>query len=306
MAHQNGYMGKSIKMQSCETATVMSDHETTAEELISNYRRSRSEEQVVRSSASDPSCVVQQEPAQSRSTWAAVAANMATILQEEPAAATPTASSSATAAGNATTTAATQVERGTTSPSYLVTGFPGFVASALVESLIQRFPRRPSSSFAVPHSTKGCDGNKDADCDDTDHTDMTLIHCVVQPKFRDVAEARAAELEAAHVGGAHRIVLYNGDITHNDLGLRDCYADLQEHVTEVFHLAAVYDLAMTRPLGMAVNVRGTKHVLDFAKQCRSLRCLHYVSTCYVSGRVDGPFTEQDLEMTPRQVCTVVG
>src|SRR5260370_6906940 len=45
---------------------------------------------------------------------------------------------------------------------------------------------------------------------------------------------------------------------------------------------------------MSVNVEGTHRVLDFAERCPSLRRLHYISTCYVSGRHDGVFREDDL------------
>jgi thioester reductase-like protein len=50
-----------------------------------------------------------------------------------------------------------------------------------------------------------------------------------------------------------------------------------------------------RDFAMRVNVDGTRHVLDFAERCRSLRRFQYISTCYVSGRYDGTFTELDLE-----------
>ncbi len=43
----------------------------------------------------------------------------------------------------------------------------------------------------------------------------------------------------------------------------------------------------------AVNIRGTEHVLEFADD-RDVGRFHYVSTCYVSGRYDGMFTEDHL------------
>src|SRR6185295_13240080 len=51
----------------------------------------------------------------------------------------------------------------------------------------------------------------------------------------------------------------------------------------------------SREVGMRVNVDGTRHVLDFAAAQPSLERLHYVSTCYVSGRYQGVFAESDLE-----------
>lgn len=67
-------------------------------------------------------------------------------------------------------------------------------------------------------------------------------------------------------------------------------------VTQILHLAALYDLSLHRHLGLQINVAGTAHVLDFAERCRSLERLHYVSTCYVSGRYDGLFREDDLDV----------
>jgi nucleoside-diphosphate-sugar epimerase len=66
-------------------------------------------------------------------------------------------------------------------------------------------------------------------------------------------------------------------------------------VTSIFHLAAVYDLGVRREVGMRVNLYGTRHLLDFAAACPGLERLHYVSTCYVSGRHPGIFAEEDLE-----------
>merc|ERR1711862_773430 len=60
--------------------------------------------------------------------------------------------------------------------------------------------------------------------------------------------------------------------------------------------AAVYDLGMSRALGMKVNVQGTKNMTSFAKRCTSLKRFNYVSTCYVSGTYDGRFRETDLEV----------
>jgi thioester reductase-like protein len=50
---------------------------------------------------------------------------------------------------------------------------------------------------------------------------------------------------------------------------------------------------------MRVNVEGTRHVLDFAERCASLERFHYISTCYVSGRYDGVFREDDLDVGQR-------
>lgn len=145
-----------------------------------------------------------------------------------------------------------------------LTGFPGFLGSALVERVLARNPE-----------------------------DIT-ISCLIQPKFRDLAAARATEIESTSQAHSPRIRLYEGDITKPDLGLGERWSQLREETVEVYHLAAVYDLGVERELALRVNVDGTGHMLAFAQDCPHLQRFHYVSTCYVSGRYPGVFTEDDL------------
>ncbi|MFL5561551.1 MAG: SDR family oxidoreductase, partial [Gemmatimonadaceae bacterium] len=51
-----------------------------------------------------------------------------------------------------------------------------------------------------------------------------------------------------------------------------------------------------REIALRVNTHGREHVLHFAAQCASLERLHYVSTCYVSGRYRGIFREANLDV----------
>lgn len=150
----------------------------------------------------------------------------------------------------------------------LFTGFPGFLGSRLLPRVLER-----------------------AD-------DLTAV-CLVQSRFRDLARRRVEELQRERPGLAGRIELVEGDITRADLGLGDRRARLTAATREVYHLAAVYDLEVPRELGLRVNVDGTRHVLDFCADCPDLRRLHYVSTCYVSGRWAGIFREQDLVVGQR-------
>jgi thioester reductase-like protein len=110
--------------------------------------------------------------------------------------------------------------------------------------------------------------------------------CLVQPKFAALARQRVP----SDLTG--RIEIVEGDITAKIPARAD-------DVMEVYHLAAIYDLMVGRELGMRVNVDGTRHVLDFAERCPSLKRFHYVSTCYVSGRYEGTFYESDLEKGQR-------
>ena len=106
--------------------------------------------------------------------------------------------------------------------------------------------------------------------------------CLVQPKFASLARERARAL-------GDRVRFLEGDIT-SPINFSPA------GIAEIYHLAAVYDLSVSRELGMRVNVEGTKRVLDFAERCTSLQRLHYISTCYVSGRHDGVFREDDLDV----------
>lgn len=145
----------------------------------------------------------------------------------------------------------------------LFTGFPGFLGSELVTRVLSR-------------------GGND------------VVVCLVQRKFLELARGKAEEIVARLGAAPERLRLVEGDITLKNLGLEDASA-LQAEVIEIFHLAAVYDLEVRRDVAMRVNVEGTRNVLDFAERCPNLRRLQYVSTCYVSGRYEGDFTEQDLE-----------
>lgn len=151
----------------------------------------------------------------------------------------------------------------TPAATVLVTGFPGFLGSELVPRILRRGKRQE-------------------------------VVCLVQPKFMDLAERRAEALVAAEPSLRGRLELTSGDITRPGLGLEDA-AGLARRTTEVFHLAAIYDLAVRRELGLRVNVEGTKHVLDFAAACPRLERVQYVSTCYVSGRFAGIYREDDLD-----------
>ncbi|MCL9813599.1 SDR family oxidoreductase [Natranaeroarchaeum aerophilus] len=147
-----------------------------------------------------------------------------------------------------------------TDPRVLLTGFPGFLGSGLVERLLERG-----------------DGP---------------VACLVEPKYYDQATRRACELTDA-VGPDGQIQLYEGDITMTGLDIENS-TEIFASIEELYHLAAVYDLAVDAELADRVNVRGTRNVLDVAEDIDVER-FHYVSTCYVSGRYDGVFTEDHLQ-----------
>lgn len=143
-----------------------------------------------------------------------------------------------------------------------ITGFPGFIADRLLERLAR------------------------SDC---------RFLLLVQPPFTARAKAEIARI--AHLAGkpVDDFELVEGDITHAELGLTPANAArVLEQTTRVFHLAAVYDLAVERQLALHVNVAGTMHVLQFAQLMPQLRHFHHVSTCYVAGKREGVILETEL------------
>jgi thioester reductase-like protein len=69
---------------------------------------------------------------------------------------------------------------------------------------------------------------------------------------------------------------------------------VRQQTTRVFHLAAIYDLAVPRDLALRVNPGGTKNVLLLTRSLPHLRQFHYVSTCYVAGKREGVIFETEL------------
>ena len=125
-----------------------------------------------------------------------------------------------------------------------LTGFPGFIAGRLVERLA-----REGARFLL----------------------------LVQPAFAGRARQEIAQLSEKTGATAERFRVLEGDITREDLGLSA--PDLERargEATVLFHLAAVYDLAVAREVGMRVNVEGTRNVNRFALALPRLRRYHYV------------------------------
>jgi thioester reductase-like protein len=146
----------------------------------------------------------------------------------------------------------------------LLTGFPGFLGSALLPRLLAR-------------------------------REGVRALCLVQPQHLGTAARRIRDIEAAHPHTRDRIALVEGDITVPDLTTDHAARDVLDEVSEVWHLAAVYDLTVAETVARRVNVDGTARILDFCRSRPRLKRLQYVSTCYVSGRYEGEFTEAALD-----------
>jgi thioester reductase-like protein len=146
--------------------------------------------------------------------------------------------------------------------TFFITGFPGFIADRLLERLARK------------------------DC---------RFILLVQPSWLDRARQGVDRIARLTNRTAADFQLVEGDISQPKLGLAPAAVDLtQQETTRVFHLAALYDLAVAREPAMRVNVGGTRNVVEFARGLPSLRHFHHVSTCYVAGKREGPILETEL------------
>lgn len=147
--------------------------------------------------------------------------------------------------------------------SIFITGFPGFIASRLVERLAKS---------------------------------ETQFFLLVQSEFVEKAMAEITEIADFTNTPLESYVIVEGDITKPNLGISDDDLEtIRFETTDVFHLAAVYDLGVSRELAMSVNLEGTKNLNDFVRTLKDLRRYNYISTCYVAGKRIGEIREDELE-----------
>jgi thioester reductase-like protein len=140
----------------------------------------------------------------------------------------------------------------------LLTGFPGFIGRRLTSHLLEADKR-------------------------------AKVVALVEPRMLDVATAAAAEIDAA------RIEIVPGDIAERRLGLDGATWDrLTADVRRVYHLAAIYDLAVPKEIAQRVNVDGTGNVLELCLAAKKLERHVYISTAYVAGWRSGVVYEHEL------------
>jgi thioester reductase-like protein len=141
------------------------------------------------------------------------------------------------------------------------TGFPGFIGKRLVSRLLNDDPE-------------------------------LRVATLVEEKMADDARNCAEQFDASD-----RIEVITGDIGDRDLGLdKETYERLTGEMTQAYHLAAIYNLAVPFDIAQRVNVDGTGNVLDLCAKADKLERLNYVSTAYVAGTRTGTVYEHELIM----------
>src|ERR1043165_1501296 len=146
--------------------------------------------------------------------------------------------------------------------TFFITGFPGFIANRLLERLA-----RKECNFIL----------------------------LVQPSLAAHAHQEIDRISSLTGRSVSEFRIVEGDIAEPGLALSASDLELvQREATRVFHLAAVYDLAVPEDLAMRVNAGGTRNVVELAHTLPHLRQFHHVSTCYVAGKREGVILETEL------------
>lgn len=156
----------------------------------------------------------------------------------------------------------------------LLTGATGFVGTALLARLV-----RPPYERRVWALVRAADDEQAA------------------ARVRAALAPLVADLDAA----CERVVAVAADLQQPWLGLDERQAEtLSRWVTDVIHAAASVSFTLPLEEARAINVEGTRRLLDRAARCASsgsgLRRFAHVSTAYVAGTHRGRFREDDHDV----------
>jgi len=138
-----------------------------------------------------------------------------------------------------------------------------------------------------------------------ERTDRPIYALVRGATERDAA-ARIERTLRGLFGPDHpyggRVASVHGDLARARLGFGRRGEALAERVSEIVHGAASVSFENDLQTARAINVEGTRRVLEFAERCQArggLRRFTYISTAFVAGEHAGCFSEDDLDVGQR-------
>lgn len=138
---------------------------------------------------------------------------------------------------------------------YFVTGATGFIGKRLVKKLLAR---------------RG-----------------STVHFLM----REESAAKLPDLLAYWGVSKTRAIPVYGDLTSKKLGVAaDVIKGLKGQIDHLYHLAAVYDLGADEEAQVAVNIEGTRSMVEFA-QAVDAGHVHHVSSIAAAGLYEGVFRE---------------
>ncbi|WP_318615954.1 SDR family oxidoreductase [Sporosarcina sp. YIM B06819] len=147
--------------------------------------------------------------------------------------------------------------------AHFFTGFPGFIATELIKELVRL-------------------------------GQVEKLYAVVQAGQGELAKSKAASI-MAEMNATIPFDIIVGDITQENFGMDQQIMDqLNSEMLTVWHLAAIYDLAVKAEIAWDVNVEGTRQVNTFVRNHPSITRYMYFSTAYVAGKREGMLLETEL------------
>lgn len=148
---------------------------------------------------------------------------------------------------------------------YFFTGFPGFICNQLIREIVKKNPFQ------------------------------AVVYVLVLQGMMDKAINERQEIISELGLEEDSFIIIEGDITlPGQLITEYNHKLLKEKVTHVFHLAAIYDLAVPREIAFNINVNATDNVNHFVKGLPYLKRYVYFSTAYVVGKREGVLYETEL------------
>jgi len=130
-----------------------------------------------------------------------------------------------------------------------------------------------------------------------ERTDREVVALVRAPDAEGARERLHGVLEGLGLeDGCGRVHAVAGDVTAPGLGLSEAERfAVANRIDAVVHCAASVSFTLGLPESRAINVEGTRRVVELAERAPDLERFVHVSTAYVAGTRPGRFTEDDLD-----------